>query len=359
MIGLIERVLVAPAEMEERAGLLAARGLKVPGGEDLVFGFFEDERLVATGALVGDTLQGIAVDPGAEGEGIAAKVITSLIKIAVGRGMSRVFLYTSPDDADRFESLGFSLLGSARVKRTGLAAALLEWGPDDIQKWKESIAAYTAGGPDGAGVTVVNCNPFTLGHLSLIKRAAALVPRLYVMVVEEDRSLFPFHVRLKLVAEGTAAIPNVTVLPGGPYVISSATFPTYFTRIEAEDEKAFSELYAALDAEIFGRHIAPALKASHRFVGTEPYCAVTSVYNKIMMDLLPGGGRDRPPVQVHELPRLELEGTAVSASLVRSLIRSGKMMDVRPLVPESTWRWLNSPEADSVIKKIMNTDSRH
>lgn len=359
MTGLSERVLVTPGELKERAGLLSARGLKVPGGEDVILGFFDGDRMIATGALVRDTLQGIAVDPETEGEGAAAKVVTSLIKRAVERGLGRVFLYSSPGEAKRFESLGFSILASAAVKRTGLAAVLLEWGPDNIMRWKESAAVYTGGKPDGAGAAVVNCNPFTLGHLSLIERAAASVPWLYVMVVEEDRSLFPFAIRLKLVAEGTAGLKNVTVLPGGPYVISSATFPTYFTRIGPGDEEPLAELHAALDADLFGRHIAPVLRASRRFVGTEPYCAVTSIYNKTMLDLLPAGGKDRPPVRVEELPRLELEGQAVSASRVRGLIRSGRMDAVKTLVPGATWRWLNSPEAAGVIEKIKNASSRH
>ena len=358
MTGLEERILLSTKDMEERANLLASRGLSVPGNERVVLGFFQDERLVATGALVGNILQGIAVDSGLEGEGAAATVITALLKKALERGVSQVFLYSKPEEAKRFEALGFSPLASVSVKERALAVSLLEWGAEGMDKWRGRIAQETAGGPERAGAAVVNCNPFTLGHLRLLEWAAAQTPRLYVLVVEEERSLFPFPVRLRLVREGTASLKNITVLPGGPYVISSATFPTYFTRGTAEDV-ALTELYAALDLELFARYVAPTLKVTDRFVGTEPYCPVTSVYNKMMKARLPEGGEGLSPVAVHEMARFELEDAPVSASRVRALIREGAMEEVRPLVPESTWRWLHSEEGGPVIDKIKNSRSRH
>ena len=46
-----------------------------------------------------------------------------------------------------------------------------------------------------------------------------------IFVVEEDKSVFPFKTRYKLIKEGTKDLKNVTVIPAGEYVISSATFP--------------------------------------------------------------------------------------------------------------------------------------
>lgn len=359
MFGLAERTLVSQGEMNERARLLESRGLSVPGGEGVVIGLYSGERLVATGSLIGDILQGIAVEKSFEGEGAAAAVTTALIKKGVELGRRRLFLYSSPEEARRFEALGFSLLATAVARSSGLGAALLEWGPDNADKWKESALAASEGKPGEAGIVVVNCNPFTLGHYSLLERAAARAKWLYALVVQEDRSLFPFDVRLRLVREGVSGLSNVTVLPGGPYVISAATFPTYFTRIEAEEDVRLVELYASLDVELFGRLIAPAFRASDRFVGTEPYCPVTSVYNRVMKERLPLGGEDWPPVAVHELPRLEMRGEAVSASRVREYIREGDMEAVFRLVPGTTRAWLESEEAGPVIEKIRYGTSRH
>jgi len=54
-----------------------------------------------------------------------------------------------------------------------------------------------------------------------------------------------------------------------------------------------------------------------------------------------------------------MEGLPVSASRVRVLIREDGLDNVRPLVPESTWKWLVSEEARPVIEKIRNSESRH
>lgn len=52
------------------------------------------------------------------------------------------------------------------------------------------------------GSIVMNCNPFTLGHRYLIETAAARCDKLYIFVVEEDKSVFPFEDRIQLVRGG-------------------------------------------------------------------------------------------------------------------------------------------------------------
>lgn len=355
MFGLEERELSRAGELREREMLLHSRGLAVPGGEDLILGFFSEDRLVATGSLVGNILQGIAVARESEGEGLASTVVSALLKRALDERMEHIFLYTTPEEVQRFTPLGFMILAAAHSRSTGLAAALLEWGDGGIGKWRDMLRSSSEERPDGAGAVVVNCNPFTVGHRCLIEWASRESPWLYVLVVQEDRSVFPFEARIHLVREGTRDLDNVSVLPGGPYVISSATFPTYFTRMKTEDA-AITELHALLDLELFRRHIAPPLKIGTRFVGTEPYCPVTSVYNEAMKRVLPGGAGG---VQVCEIPRFTLRGEAVSASRVRSLLREGRMDEVEDLVPATTRDWLRSGEAAPVLEKIRKNEGRH
>ncbi|HAP55909.1 MAG TPA: [citrate (pro-3S)-lyase] ligase, partial [Spirochaetaceae bacterium] len=166
----------------------------------------------------------------------------------------------------------------------------------------------------------------------------------------------------ELVRRGTADLPNLTVLEGGPYVISSATFPTYFIRPaegkSGQADKAV-ELHAALDLALFRRHIAPALHITDRFVGTEPYCATTSAYNRMMKEILAAVEGEGALIRVHEMPRFEKEGSPVSASKVRELIKRGDMETVKALVPATTWAWLNSTEAAPVLERIKKSDSRH
>lgn len=45
-------------------------------------------------------------------------------------------------------------------------------------------------------------------------------------------------------------------------------------------------------------------------------------------------------VAVTELPRLEIDGTAVSASTVRRALAAGDWQTVQKLTPETTWRYL-------------------
>jgi [citrate (pro-3S)-lyase] ligase len=360
--GLEERILHTKDEFAQREALLRSRGLTPPGDEEFVIGLYEGEMLVATGALVRNVLQGIAVDVGYEGEGAASAIVSSLLKRAVRRGLSQIFLYTTNEEASRFEALGFSLI--AAVPR---GAALLEWGSQGIGTYLESLRAIAIGRLDHSGAVVVNCNPFTLGHRALIEYASSRVPWLYVLVVEEDRSLFPFGVRFQLIREGTADLPNVTVIKGGPYIISSATFPTYFVRPDREEASQRTvNMHAALDLAIFRKYVAPALRVTERFVGTEPYCSTTSIYNETMKRILPSSepeGFDSESrgvsIAVREMPRFEIDGAAVSASKIRDLIREGRLPEVEKLVPRTTWEWLTSEEAVPVVEKIRNSDSRH
>ena len=76
----------------------------------------------------------------------------------------------------------------------------------------------------------MNCNPFTKGHLYLIEKASAESDHLFILIVEEDKSVFPFEKRMELVKRGTEHLDNIDVIPGGSYTISSATFPSYFAK---------------------------------------------------------------------------------------------------------------------------------
>lgn len=76
----------------------------------------------------------------------------------------------------------------------------------------------------------MNANPFTLGHLYLTERASAENDTVHLFMVSEDASLIPFKVRRRLVTEGTSHLDNIIYHDSGPYIISSATFPSYFQK---------------------------------------------------------------------------------------------------------------------------------
>ena len=271
-----------------------------------------DENILAGGGLDGDTIKCIAVSEKARSGGLAVPLISRLISVAAQQGHTNVKVFTKPENTAIFESLGFTVLGRAPK------AVLMENG--------RGLAAYLSGFPvkpgmtDGharpdrasRGVIIMNANPFTIGHKYLIEKAAGQVDHLFVIVVKEDVSRFPYADRLAMTKAACADFSNVTVCEGSDYQISAATFPTYFLK-ELSDA---SETQMRLDLDIFARHIAPALGATVRFVGSEPQDALTARYNAIMKEVLPAAG-----VQVVELPRLchseQGEESPVSASAVR------------------------------------------
>ncbi len=336
------------SEEELLRKFLLARDLVYEGRPDVtVFVTDPTGRLAATGSLQDDVIRMVAVDPSWQEAGLSAVVVSRLVEVARGRGKTHLFVYTKPDAAGRFAGMGF--LELARVEG---AVALLEMGEPGIAAYRSYLEGFRS--PAGKnGAVVVNCNPFTLGHLYLIEQAAASCDSLSVIVVEADLSLFPFETRLRLVREGVAHLSNVTVLRSGPYAVSRATFPTYFLRDRGTEQ--VSAIQAKLDVTLFANLFVPALDIKVRFVGTEPYCEVTGSYNEAMKAVLPARG-----VALVEIPRCTLsDGTIVSASTVRERIRAENWQGVRELVPDVTWEYLKSPEAAGIIARIQSSRSRH
>lgn len=194
----------------------------------------------------------------------------------------------------------------------------------EIQKYRRKT--------DGRiGSIVMNCNPFTLGHRYLIETSAAKVDLLYIFVVEEDRSMFPFKDRIELVRKGTADLKNVVVIPSGKFIISQTTFQAYFTKEEKNDVA----IDASNDINIFASKIAPSLGITVRFAGEEPLDNVTNQYNATMKRLLPRAGID-----FEVISRKEEGGAPISASRVRALLKDKKFDEIAKITPKTTYNYL-------------------
>ena len=181
------------------------------------------------------------------------------------------------------------------------------------------------------GCIVMNCNPFTLGHEYLVEYASSRVNKLYIFVVEEDRSQFKFADRFKLVQEGTKIFPNVEVIPSGQFIISQQTFSGYFNKESLQDVQVDS----SEDVEIFAKEIAPTLGITVRFVGQEPEDTVTNQYNENMKRILP-----QHNIEVCEIPRREINGEVISAKRVRSALEANDFDKIKLLVPKTTYNFL-------------------
>jgi len=303
--------------------LLSKTGLTPEAPPEHTVLVWDRDTLAATGSRDGNLLKYLAVDPAYQGEDLTATVVTHLRQEAFAAGLRQLFLYTKP--RNRFFLQGLFFYPVAQT-----ADVLL------MEDRKDGLRQYLAAlprDPEAAviGAAVMNCDPFTNGHRYLIETAAKDCDRLYVFVLSEDRSHFPAKDRLALVQAGTADLPNVTVVETGPYLISAATFPTYFL----PDRDQAGAAQCQLDIAIFGRHVAPALGITRRYVGTEPLSALTDQYNRMLAASLPAHG-----ITLHQIPRLELNGSTVSASRVRKLLQGGQLDAVRPLVPPATYAYL-------------------
>ena len=304
---------------------LAKAGLTADTDATQTVLIWDAEQLIATGSRTGNLLKYIAVDPTRQGEGLLAKVLTALRQEAFGEGYQHLFLYTKPVNGPLFSDLLFY-----PVAQTG-DVLLMEDRKDGIGSFIQELSPQKRAGKIGAAV--MNCDPFTLGHQYLIETAAKDCDHLYVFVLSEDKGHFSAADRLEMVRRGTEHLSNVTVLPTGPYLISSATFPTYFLK----NRDLAEQIHCQLDVAVFVRHFAPAFSVSARYVGTEPLSELTNQYNKVLKTQLPRQG-----IEVVEIPRLSIEDTPISASAVRNALEKKDQQALRSLVPLTTFTFLKN-----------------
>ena len=314
------------------------------------------DEIVAGGGLKGGVIKCVAVADGHKGEAVANQIVSHLIAHANADGHQCVKLFTKPQNQKMFESMSFRLLAEAPK------AILMETGIGGIKRYceeleseKGKVKSEKSNGKlhhlnpstpqpimPPSGIIIMNCNPFTLGHRYLIEQAAQQVDTLYILVVREDCSMFGYDERKAMIVRGVAHINNVVVCDGSEYSISATTFPTYFLKclLDASDTQM------ALDIDLYRRHIAPALGATVRFVGTEPDDPVTRRYNELMKSMLP---------DVREVARLQQSGVAVSASRVRKAIVENHLALAARLVPPTTVPYIVAHLATRALKAELNT----
>ena len=163
-----------------------------------------------------------------------------------------------------------------------------------------------------------------------------------IFAVQEDRSIFPFSDRFSLMKQGVRDMRGVQIVSGGDYIISNATFPTYFI-------KGTQELAAQtkLDATVFATRIAPALNITVRFVGDEPTDKTTLAYNKAMREVFGSNG-----LELKIIPREQKGEQVVSASTVRRALVDDDWETVRRMVPRTTLNYLQSESGAAIIQKM-------
>ncbi len=322
--------------------LLKQEGIALDNNLEYTIGLYDDQDdLRATGSFYRNTLRCLAVDSQMQGEGLMAQVVSHLVEELFARDVRHLFVYTKKEAAQAIVPLGFyPIVTTDQV-------IFLENRRGGFENYLRSLTRPPSA-QGTAGAVVMNANPFSLGHQYLAEQAAARCDALHIFAVSEDISAFPYAVRERLIREGTAHIPQVFYHPTGPYLVSSATFPSYFIQ-EAAD---LTLAQARLDAQVFGR-IARELNITHRFVGEEPLSPATALYNQAMAEQLPKEG-----VTLHVLKRKsDNRMDPISATRVRALMKEGRLEELRPLVPQSTYAFILSEEGQEIAEKLRKNPS--
>ena len=337
-IDIQELPLSVPTIRRQVEDFLGSNGLRL-GEVDLYLAVLSEEgAILAGGGLQRDILKCLAVSAEARSLGLSVPLISRLISVASERGYTNVKVFTKPENRSVFESLGFKLLAEAPK------AILMENGRG-LEEYCDYLRGHRA-----SGVIVMNANPFTLGHRYLVEQASLSFRapegrrNLTIIPVKEDASRFPYSERFEMIRTGCGGLADV--VEGSDYQISAATFPTYFLKNLSDA----AETQMRLDIDLFGRHIAPALGAHVRFVGTEPAEPLTARYNALMKELLPKYG-----VEVVQISRLTDLESPVTATRVRSLLDAGQFKAASALTPESTWPYLLADLAERALKMELDT----
>lgn len=332
-------------EVKEVEEFLKKFDLTLDNNIDYTIVIKDNDEIKATCSKSKNVFKCFAISDDLRGEGIANRLVTAMNNKLFEEGIYHSFVFTKPENKDIFKGIGYKEVYEVEK------VVLLENGIYDINRYldnliqKNSINVNTK-----KAALVMNCNPFTKGHRYLIEKAASENEEVLVFIVEEDKSLFPFDVRFNLVKEGVKDLENVTVIPGGEYIISQATFPSYFLRHEDDVLSA----YTRIDAGIFSKYYCPKLNIFARYVGEEPYCNVTNIYNHALQEKLGEVG-----VEVKVIKRKEYDNNAISASKVRNLIKEDGFNEVKEIVPMVTWEFLNTLEGEKIREKIKVSNSVH
>ena len=309
--------------------------------------------LVGTGSHKGRILKYVAVGPKFRDTTAFALIVTYLTEKLL-KIFKHTFVFTRPGNSLPFTGLGFT-----EIARAEPLYALLEFGFESVKTYQDYLKSLKAqANTDNVATLVVNCNPFTNGHKYLIEKASSENEIVYLLVVEEDLSAFPFSVRWELIRKGISHLKNVVMVRGGMYIVSGSIFPAYFLKNEIVSEVMKNQ--AELDVRIFADYVVPVLDIKRRYAGTEYSDKTTEAYNLAMKTILPDAG-----VEIVEVLRKAIGTDAdnnpnyISASKVRLAIKEDRLADVAEFLPDSTRDYLLSDVSLPVREKIKQGTGRH
>lgn len=302
---------------------------------------YDEETLIATASLSNNVMKCFLVRTEFLHHNITNMMLHHLVHVLQEQHIDHYFVFTSP-----FNEQVFTSLHMKRIVKT-MNTVLLEGGEYITDVLKNLKETYKVSSHKKAAV-IINANPMTNGHLYLIETAAKENKEVLVFVVSEDLSSFPFKDRFAIIQEACKHLPNVTVLPTLSYLVSKLTFPKYFLK----EDQLIQDEQTLVDVLVYKEFYAKIFRINRRYLGEEPYSYNTAKYNQVLKNYL---GQN-----VVIIPRKEKDHKAISASLVRQMIKTNKLEKIKEYVPQATFEYLQSDAGKQVIKHIQsNTLGRH
>lgn len=320
--------------------LLQQAEIRTEENVQYTIGLFDEEKLIGTGSIADNVLKCIAVCKDYTGGGAINQLVSHLMNVVFENGATACYVYTKPASMASFQHLGFREI--ARV--TG-ELVFMEKAAFGFKSYLQQLSQEIREGNRVASI-VMNANPFTKGHQYLVETAAKENDWVHLFVLSEDASVFPAADRKRLVQEGVRHLENVSIHDTKSYLVSSATFPSYFLKEKSE----VTRIQAELDATIFRDAIATTLNIQCRYVGEEPYSQATHIYNEAMTEVFDD------TIQLIVLPRKEVTGEAISASKVRELLAADKLEQLKMFVPQTTFEYLNSQKGKDIQLKLQHKE---
>ncbi|MDY0074823.1 MAG: adenylyltransferase/cytidyltransferase family protein [Acholeplasmataceae bacterium] len=322
---------ITEAEKQKTIQLLRESNLSVDPFITETFHLYDGDDLIGTISYHDNVIKMIAIKRERQGEQLLGHLLQHVMRIFDSKGIDKYFIYTKPEHKHMFLDYPLSII--IETKHVVLLENRLFPIKDQLLSLKLTLKPKHG---VRAGI-VMNCNPFTKGHLYLIETCAKMVDEVLIFLVEENRSVFSYPTRLLLLKKGIHHLKNVQILPSTPYLISHVTFPSYFIK----DKSEVSEIAMETDIMIFKHYFIPLFELSYRFVGSEPLDPMTSKYNEMMKGMLGD--------HLKEIERETCFDQVISASKVRELMREKRYKEIKPFVPKSTYKYLMSNEGKSLF----------
>lgn len=300
---------------------------------------YDGHKLIATASIANNVMKCFAVEKEYSGQNITGLMYNHMVQVLSERNIFHYFVFTAPENEKIFTSFNMK-----RVVRT-MNTALLEGG-DNIHNVLGKLKSEYNVSDEKKGCVIINANPMTNGHLYLIEEGSKNHDQFLVFVVSEDLSSFPFEDRFNIIKEATSHLKNVIVLPTLSYLVSKITFPKYFLI----DDILVTEEQTLVDVLVYKEYYSKIFNISKRYVGTEPFSVTTNKYNEVLKTYLGNG--------IEIIERKTQSDTAISASLVRKLIKDNEINKIKEYVPKATYQYLQSKKGQLVIKDIQSRDLR-